>query len=160
MSPGKRIGTKAPASDCRPSTDGQSPLGVTFNGTRQQDRRAAVIYQHFRYGGEREPIPDMPDANTPDTETPTPPAAPQRLHKATYASDKRNPGQYLIRIIGPTAAAFAGREVPVVRKDDSESSEKLLRCIWTGTDEETNRPVALYTFEAKPRDTHQEDLPF
>ena len=44
--------------------------------------------------------------------------APKRSHKATYARDKRK-GGYLIRVIGPNAAAFAGREVPVIRKDDS-----------------------------------------
>lgn len=84
-----------------------------------------------------------------------------RLHKATFATDKRNPGGYLIRIIGPTAAAFAGREVPVTRKDDTESVEKLTTCIWAGMDEETGRPVALYRFESRPRDEDAEaDLPF
>lgn len=87
---------------------------------------------------------------------------PGRLHRATYARDKRNPGGYLVRVIGPTAAAFEGREVPVTRKDDSESVEKLLSPVWAGTDEETGRPVALYRFEAKPRDVEAEtvDLPF
>lgn len=85
-----------------------------------------------------------------------------RLHKATFARDKRNPGGYLIRVIGPTAAAFEGREVPVTRKDDSETMEKLLAPVWAGTDEETGRPVALYRFEARARDedAEQVDLPF
>lgn len=89
-----------------------------------------------------------------------------RLHKATYARDKRNPGAYLIRIIGPTAAAFSGREVPVTRKDDTETMEKLLDCIWTGNNNDPQnpsdtRPVALYRFEAHPRDDADEiDLPF
>lgn len=83
--------------------------------------------------------------------------APKRLHRATFATDKRNPGGYLIRVIGPTAAAFAGREVPVTRKDDSESTEKLVRVVWAGTDEETGRPVALYTFEARPREEQPHD---
>lgn len=89
-----------------------------------------------------------------------------RLHKATYARDKRNPGEYLIRIIGPHAAAFGGREVPVSRKDDTESVEKLLECIWTGTNNDPQnpsdtRPVALYRFAAKPREEAEEvDLPF
>ena len=75
----------------------------------------------------------------------------KREHKATYAKDKRN-GGYLIRVIGPHANMFAGREVPVVRKDDSETMETLESVIWAGTDEETGRPVALYKFLAKQRD--------
>jgi hypothetical protein len=85
----------------------------------------------------------------------------KRLHKATYATDKRNPGGYLIRVQGPNATAFAGREVPVTRKDNSESVEKLTVAIWAGIDDETAQPVALYRFESKPRDERAEDdLPF
>lgn len=87
-----------------------------------------------------------------------PPA--QRLHKATYARDKRNPGSYLIRVIGPNAGSFAGRDVPVTRKDDTESVETLEMAIWAGTDEETGRPVALYRFSQRPRDDEPVDLPF
>lgn len=94
----------------------------------------------------------MPEAKT---------DAPKRQHKATFATDKRNPGGYLIRVVGPNAAKFGGRDVPVTRKDDSESVETLGACIWTGTDEETNRPVALYRFVSRPRDDDAEDeLPF
>ena len=85
--------------------------------------------------------------------------APKRSHKATYARDKRK-GGYLIRVIGPNAAAFAGREVPVVRKDDSETMEKLDGLIWSGTDEETGKPVALYSFEARPKDDLNDEIPF
>lgn len=89
------------------------------------------------------------------------PAPSKRAHKATYARDKRNPGAYLIRVIGPNAAAFAGREVPVTRKDDSESVETLTVAIWAGTDEETGKPVALYRFEQRERDDSATDnLPF
>ena len=88
-------------------------------------------------------------------------AAAKRLHKATFATDKRNPGGYLIRIQGPTAAAFAGREVPVTRKDNTESMETLTTCIWSGIDDESGAPVALYRFESKPRDEEAADnLPF
>lgn len=83
-----------------------------------------------------------------------------RLHKATFATDKRNPGGYLIRVAGPTASAFAGREVPVTRKDNSESMETLETCVWAGRDEETGTPVALYRFVAKPREEAHDDLPF
>lgn len=89
------------------------------------------------------------------------PATPERLHVATFATDKRKPGGYLIRVAGPTAAAFAGREVPVTRKDRSESMEKLTVAVWSGIDEETGSPVALYRFESRPRDDEAADsLPF
>lgn len=83
--------------------------------------------------------------------------APKRQHKATYAKDKRN-GGYLVRVIGPQSNAFAGRSVPVTRRDDSEEMEKLVAVIWTGIDNGTDanpgtgKPVTLYSFEAKPKD--------
>lgn len=73
----------------------------------------------------------------------------KRSHKATYARDNKK-GGYLIRVEGPHASKFAGKEVPVTRMDNSESNEKLNRMIWSGTDKETGKPVALYTFEPKP----------
>lgn len=75
--------------------------------------------------------------------------ASKRSHKATYARDNKK-GGYLIRVQGPHANKFAGKEVPVTRMDDSESTEKLKGMIWSGTDKETGKPVALYTFEPKP----------
>lgn len=87
-------------------------------------------------------------------------AAPKALHKATYARDKRK-GGYLVRVAGPYPEKFAGREVPVQRMDGSESSEKLVALIWTGVDEERGGNVALYSFEARPRDDSKpDDLPF
>lgn len=86
---------------------------------------------------------------------------PARAHKATYATDKKTPGKYLVRVEGPHAAAFAGREVPVVRKDSSESLELLTRCIWAGVDETSGKPVALYKFEEKPKEeTDADEIPF
>jgi len=82
-----------------------------------------------------------------------------RQHKATYSRDKRN-GGYIIRVEGPNAGRFAGREVPVVRKDDSESLEKLTELVWTGNDKESGKPVALYHFEPRPRDEQLDDLLF
>lgn len=73
-----------------------------------------------------------------------------RLHKATYATDKRA-GGYLIRVAGPNAERFVGREVPVTMKSGDEHTEKLVRLIWTGIDTESGERVALYKFEAKPR---------
>lgn len=88
-------------------------------------------------------------------------AAGKRLHKATYARDKRNPGGYLIRVQGPTAAKFTGRVVPITRKDDSESLEELTDCVWAGIDDESGKPVALYHFVQKPREADTADsLPF
>lgn len=83
----------------------------------------------------------------------------KRLHKASYARDKRK-GGYLIRVSGPTAGEFAGRVVPVTRMDGSESDEKLDGLIWTGMDEQTQQPVALYSFEPRPKDEKIDDLPF
>jgi hypothetical protein len=75
----------------------------------------------------------------------------QRQHKATYARDKKQ-GGYIIRVEGPNAARFEDREVPVTKKDGTESVETLGTLLWSGNDEETGKPVALYTFVAKPRE--------
>lgn len=85
-----------------------------------------------------------------------------RTHKATYATDKRN-GGYLVRVAGPNASAFVGREVPVTTKGDDEHMEKLIRLVWSGTDNgEVSGyvgPCALYKFESKPREK-QDEIPF
>jgi hypothetical protein len=80
----------------------------------------------------------------------------KRRHTATYATDKRT-GGYLVRVAGPDADKFAGREVPVKTKRDVEHSEKLLKIKWAGVDEiedsaTRGQNVALYTFASKPRD--------
>lgn len=80
---------------------------------------------------------------------------PRRQHRATYARDKRA-GGYLIRVEGPNANKFAGREVPVTMMNGDEHSEKLTSMIWFGADEKTGKPVALYKFEAKPREDVEE----
>ncbi len=87
-------------------------------------------------------------------------AAHGRLHKATYARDKKK-GGYLIRVAGPSAAQFAGRKVPVSTLDGSEHDETLLRMIWSGVDTgehggTVGQPIALYTFESKPREPEPE----
>lgn len=84
----------------------------------------------------------------------------KRAHRATYARDKRK-GGYIIRVEGPNASRFAGREIPVTRRDGSESNEKLIGLLWTGLDDDSGNPVALYTFEARPADNQaNDDLPF
>lgn len=87
---------------------------------------------------------------------------PRRAHKATYATDKRN-GGYLIRVQGPNASAFIGREIPVTTKSGDEHNEKLIRLIWSGTDDGKisgyTGPCALYAFESKPREP-QDTIPF
>lgn len=86
--------------------------------------------------------------------------APAPLHKATYARDKRK-GGYLVRVAGPYPEAFAGRDVPVTRRDGSQSTEKLTGLIWSGIDEDSGDRVALYSFEPRPRDdTDSDALPF
>jgi hypothetical protein len=79
----------------------------------------------------------------------------QRLHKATYATDKKN-GGYLIRVAGPTPEKFSGRVVPVTMKNGDEHEETLERMIWKGADQETGLPVALYKFKARPREKEEE----
>ena len=74
----------------------------------------------------------------------------KRAHKATYSTDKKK-GGYLVRVAGPHASEFVGREVPVTRRDDTESTEKLTKLVWSGKDAETGDPVALYQFAPKPR---------
>lgn len=73
-------------------------------------------------------------------------------HRATYSADRVN-GGYLVRVVGPYANRFVGKEVPVMRKGEKESSLEMLdRLIWHGTDdgkynkEDTGKPVALYSF--------------
>lgn len=87
----------------------------------------------------------------------------KREHVATYAQDKKK-GGYLVRVIGPSADKFAGREVPVTNREGAEHMEKLDRLVWSGIDagipakdgkpeiKGTGKPAALYTFTAKPRE--------
>lgn len=100
----------------------------------------------------------MADTETPQDAAPSKPAK-GRLHKATYATDKRK-GGYLIRVEGPTASEFVGREVPVTMKNGDEHNEKLIRLIWSGIDNESGKPVALYGFESKPREDERDTTPF
>lgn len=80
-----------------------------------------------------------------------------RKHRATYARDKRT-GGYLIRVSGPYPERFNGREVPVTTMDGTEHMETLKDLVWTGitpADSKFGTPgerVALYHFEAKPRE--------
>lgn len=83
----------------------------------------------------------------------------KRLHRATYSRDKKK-GGYLVRVEGPTANRFAGREVPVTMRDGSEHTEKLDTLIWTGTDTETKQPIALYSFVPRPKDETEDEAPF
>jgi len=91
-----------------------------------------------------------------ETQRPIPPRE-TRSHKATYARDKKK-GGYLVRVIGPHAGDFAGREVPVTRRDDTETVEKLDTLVWSGIDEGTDtipgtgKPAALYTFIPHPKE--------
>lgn len=78
----------------------------------------------------------------------------KRRHKATYARDKRK-GGYLVRVAGPFSDRFAGKEVPVTMKDNSEHFETLDRLVWSGKDKETGENVTLYTFIPKPKAEEQ-----
>jgi len=92
----------------------------------------------------------MPDEKAVPDGTGTEAAPAKRQHRATYATDKRK-GGYLIRVVGPYAEKFAGREVPVTTRANAEHLENLTRLIWQGADQDTGEPVALYAFESKPR---------
>ncbi len=82
-----------------------------------------------------------------------------RAHRATYATDKRK-GGYLIRVVGPNAARFKGRVVPVTLKDGKEGKETLSKLLWSGLDLTSGETVALYEFLAKPRDAVNDEIPF
>src|SRR5271157_3491258 len=99
------------------------------------------------------------DVSTVVDTAPEAPVAPTRAHKATYAADKRK-GGYLIRVEGPNAPKFLYREVPVTTRAGKEHLEKLEKLIWSGVDETSKKPVALYTFAAKPRDLVDDDICF
>lgn len=84
-------------------------------------------------------------------------------HRATYSRDKKN-GGYIIHVEGPRANSFAGRRVPVTRKDGSKDHETLTDLIWTGVADPppkgSGKPVALYHFQPKPRDEVEDEIPF
>lgn len=81
-----------------------------------------------------------------------------RVHRATYAKDKRK-GGYIIRVAGPHANRFAGREVPVTLKNGDEQTEILVNLLWSGIDDDTKQPVALYEFKSRPAELDDE-IPF
>lgn len=78
----------------------------------------------------------------------------KRQHKATYARDKRD-GGWNIRVQGPSANKFAGRDVPVTRFDLTEGTETLDTLLWFGKDKDTGENVALYSFTPKPKEEPQ-----
>ena len=62
--------------------------------------------------------------------------------QATYAKDKRNEGQYNVRVVGDGAADLEGQTVHVRTASGAEKPETLVRRIWSGDD--NGQPVALY----------------
>lgn len=78
-------------------------------------------------------------------------------HRANYSRDNVN-GGWLIRVVGPFANRFRGREVPVLTNSGENHPEKLDKLIWSGVDEGNVNPadkgknVALYSFLPKPKD--------
>ena len=87
-----------------------------------------------------------------------PTTAKKPSHRATYSRDNKQ-GGWNVRVVGPQANMFAGREVPVTMKDGSTHMEKLDKLLWTGTDKDTGQPVAVYSFVAKPKED-QDEIPF
>lgn len=82
-----------------------------------------------------------------------------RLHRATFAKDKRM-GGYLIRVAGPQSNRFAGRTVPVTLKDGGEQDEILTELVWSGKDQESGENVTLYKFQKKERSEIDDEIAF
>lgn len=82
-----------------------------------------------------------------------------RLHWATYAKDKMK-GGYNVRIIGPQASKMRNRWVPVTRIDNTENMEFVRDIIWSGVDDDTKQPVALYSMWKAPKDPLDDEIPF
>lgn len=76
-------------------------------------------------------------------------------HSATFTNDKRN-GGYLIRVVGPDAKMFAGREVPVTTLGGKTEMHKLTKLKFSGVDDgkynaaNAGQPYAVYAFEPRP----------
>lgn len=91
--------------------------------------------------------------------------AQERKHTATYSYNQRAQ-QYLVRVVGPHADKFAGKEIPVTRKGGAENTEQLIRVTKSGIDEgkvtpeNKGKPYALYTFVQKPRGEADEQVEF
>ncbi len=87
-----------------------------------------------------------------------------RQHKATYARDKKNPGSFLVRITGPHAKEFEGREVPVMKNGGGEQLETLSRAVFSGTDEGKITPAdkgqtyCLYEMVRHPKEYVQPEF--
>lgn len=82
----------------------------------------------------------------------------KRSHRATYATDKIH-GGYIVRVEGPHANRFAGRTVPITRRDGTENEATLEKLLWTGKDDESGQPVALYSFAPEQKKLNDE-IPF
>lgn len=87
------------------------------------------------------------------------PAKPR--HKATYAKDKKHPGSYNIRVVGPQSMEFAGRKVPVTLRSGEVQEETLGAAFWSGDDKDdsgrlTGDTVTLYKFVATPKEKEPE----
>jgi hypothetical protein len=74
-----------------------------------------------------------------------------RAHTASYSKIRGEPFKWFIRIVGPSAEKFSGREIPVTTKSGEEHAEKLSKMIWNGEDRQSGENVALYEFLAKPK---------
>lgn len=94
-------------------------------------------------------------------------------HRATWARDRMN-GGYNVRVVGPFANRFGSRKVkddagnesiiyrviPVTLKNGNTRDVKLGDVLWTGKDEDTGKPVALYSHVPDTVEEEQSELPF
>lgn len=84
-------------------------------------------------------------------------------HRATFSRDKQR-GGYNIRVEGPYANRFAGREVPVTLLSGEVKKETLIGVLWAGMTEPQDgtapQPVALYDFVRAERVEFDDEIPF
>ena len=94
-------------------------------------------------------------------------------HRATWARDRMN-GGYNVRVVGPNANRFGERKVddgskdgvivrrtvPVTLKNGQTRDVTLGNVLWTGKDEETGQPVALYNHIPDNAAEDQQEIPF
>ncbi len=81
-----------------------------------------------------------------------------RNHRASYAKDKMK-GGYNIRVVGPSALKMGHRWLPVTRVDGSENMEFTMDIVYSGKDDDTGQPLALFTMWKAPKET-EDEIPF
>lgn len=79
-----------------------------------------------------------------------------RQHSASYTRLRGEPLKWFVRVVGPHALKFSGRDIPVATKNGVEHEEKMGRLLGDFTDQDTGQPVGIYEFIAKPKASPEE----